>query len=245
MFPACTDWDRLPQTHTHYEKQICGFNRIKTLLAEGIWQAICTSLTSDIDGIHDLQNRIVRVHIPQVFCHGACRSPLTVSLIRKTEPASKPVKLADGGGMYLLLQPEGSRYWRLDYRFEGKRKTLALGVYPDVSLKEARKRRQSAKALLAEGRDPAAVRKASKSSNKPIINQDQQAFALSSGRLGHNAQWARLMGLDALQPEHTWQEALACVHEQEREEVMAAIRNCLAGHAAFEYECRIGARMAV
>ncbi|MDO9221635.1 MAG: Arm DNA-binding domain-containing protein [Thiobacillus sp.] len=62
-------------------------------------------------------------------------APLTVSLIRKTEPASKPVKLADGGGMYLLLQPEGSRYWRLDYRFEGKRKTLALGVYPDFSLK--------------------------------------------------------------------------------------------------------------
>ncbi|MDO9221636.1 MAG: PAS domain S-box protein, partial [Thiobacillus sp.] len=62
---------------------------------------------------------------------------------------------------------------------------------------------------------------------------------LSSGRLGHNAQWARLMGLNPLQPEHTWQEALACVHEQEREEVMAAIRNCLAGHAAFEYECRI------
>ena len=178
-------------------------------------------------------------------------TPLTVGLIRKTKPASKPVKLTDGGGMYLLLQPEGSRYWRLDYRFEGKRKTLALGVYPDVSLKEARKRRHAARTLLAEGLDPAAVRKASKSNHKPIVNPDQHAFALaisgegrwdwdlSSGRIGHNAQWARLMGLDARQSEHTWQEALACVHEREREDVMAAIRNCLAGHADFEYECRI------
>ncbi|MDP3137890.1 MAG: PAS domain S-box protein [Burkholderiaceae bacterium] len=172
-------------------------------------------------------------------------------MIRKTQPASKPVKLTDGGGMYLLLQPEGSRYWRLDYRFEGKRKTLALGVYPDVSLKEARKRRHAARTLLAEGLDPAAVRKASKSNHPPIFNPDQHAFTLaisgegrwdwdlSSGRIGHNAQWARLMGLDERQSKHTWQEALACVHEQEREEVMAAIRNCLAGHADFEYECRI------
>ncbi|MBU4500777.1 MAG: Arm DNA-binding domain-containing protein, partial [Gammaproteobacteria bacterium] len=111
-------------------------------------------------------------------------TPLTIGLIRKTKPASKPVKLTDGGGMYLLLQPEGSRYWRLDYRFEGKRKTLALGVYPDVSLKEARKRRHAARTLLAEGLNPAAVRKASKSNHHPIINPDQHAFALAIGGEG-------------------------------------------------------------
>ena len=86
-------------------------------------------------------------------------APLNESLIRQAKPADKPVKLTDGGGMYLLLRPDGSRYWRLDYRFGGKRKTLALGVYPEVSLAEARRRRNTAKSLLAEGRDPAAVKK--------------------------------------------------------------------------------------
>lgn len=53
---------------------------------------------------------------------------LADSLIRQAKAADKPVKLADGGGLYLLLQPDGSRYWRLGCRFDGKRKTLALGV---------------------------------------------------------------------------------------------------------------------
>jgi diguanylate cyclase (GGDEF)-like protein/PAS domain S-box-containing protein len=87
-------------------------------------------------------------------------SHLTDSLIRQAKPADKPLKLADGGGMYLLLRPDGSRYWRLDYRYGSKRKTLALGVYPEVSLAEARRRRNTAKTLLARGEDPAAVKKA-------------------------------------------------------------------------------------
>ncbi len=86
-------------------------------------------------------------------------TPLTDSRIRQAKPADRPVKLADGGGMYLLLRPDGSRYWRLDYRFGGKRKTLALGVYPEVGLAEARRRRNAAKSLLMEGQDPAAVKK--------------------------------------------------------------------------------------
>lgn len=178
-------------------------------------------------------------------------SALTDSLIRQAKAADKPIKLADGGGMYLLLRPEGSRYWRLDYRFDGRRKTLALGVYPEVTLAAARKRRQAAKALLAEGQDPGVMRKADKAGHKPLIEQDRQAYALaisgegvwdwevSSGQVRHNAQWARLMGLDERQLEHTWQETLACLHEQEREGVMAAIQSCLAGKTTFEYEHRI------
>jgi len=65
----------------------------------------------------------------------------------------KQTKLADGGGLYLLVKPQG-KYWRLDYRFADKRKTMALGVYPTVSLKNARKAREAAKELLSQGIDP-------------------------------------------------------------------------------------------
>jgi diguanylate cyclase (GGDEF)-like protein/PAS domain S-box-containing protein len=85
---------------------------------------------------------------------------LTDSRIRQVKAVDKPIKLADGGGMHLLIRPDGSRSWRLDYHFEGKRKTLALGAYPEVTLAEARRRRRAAKALLAEGRDPGAEQQA-------------------------------------------------------------------------------------
>ena len=87
---------------------------------------------------------------------------LTDTAIRTTKPQEKPVKLTDGKGLYLLLNPNSSRWWRLDYRFSGKRKTLSLGVYPDVSLKEARERRDEARKLLANGVDPSEHRKAQK-----------------------------------------------------------------------------------
>lgn len=58
--------------------------------------------------------------------------PLTDTECKTAAPGEKPRKLADSGGMYLLVQPDGKKYWRLDYRFAGKRKTLALGVYPGV-----------------------------------------------------------------------------------------------------------------
>lgn len=87
---------------------------------------------------------------------------LTDTAIRKTKPSAKPLKLSDGLGMYLLVKPDGGRYWRLDYRHSGKRKTLALGVYPEVSLADARERRASARKLLANDIDPCAARKESK-----------------------------------------------------------------------------------
>lgn len=87
---------------------------------------------------------------------------LTDTAIRNAKPTDKPVKLTDGGGLYLLLKPNGSRWWRLDYRFDGKRKTLSMGVYPDVGLKDARAKRDEARKLLANGIDPSENRKAQK-----------------------------------------------------------------------------------
>ena len=182
---------------------------------------------------------------------GRTAASLTESRIRQAKAADKPIKMADGGGMYLLVRPDGSRYWRLDYRFGGKRKTLALGVYPEISLREARKRRGAAKALLDEGKDPGAERKANKPGSRPAIDRDEQAYALAiigegvwdwdltSGRVRHNAQWARLMCLNEHTLEHTWQEALTCLQEPERAAVMTAIQNCLAGKTPFECEHRI------
>lgn len=90
--------------------------------------------------------------------------PLTDTAIRNSKPGPKPTKMSDGGGLYLLLNPNGSRWWRLDYRFLGKRKTLSMGVYPDVSLKDARSRRDDARKLLAAEVDPGENRKAVKAS---------------------------------------------------------------------------------
>jgi integrase len=80
--------------------------------------------------------------------------PLTDVACRNAKPAEKPRKLADSGNLYLLVQPNGSRLWRMNYRYEGKQKTLAFGRYPEIGLGEARRRRDAAKALLEEGRDP-------------------------------------------------------------------------------------------
>ena len=88
--------------------------------------------------------------------------PLTDTAIRTAKPTDAARKMADEKGLYLLLQPTGGKLWRYDYRFEGKRKTLALGSYPDVSLKAARERLGDARTLLTDGVDPSINRKAQK-----------------------------------------------------------------------------------
>jgi len=80
---------------------------------------------------------------------------LTDLKIRKTKPESKPFKLSDGGGLYLQINPSGSKLWRQKYRYMGKEKLLSHGPYPEVSLSEARIKRNKAKAVLTEGSDPA------------------------------------------------------------------------------------------
>lgn len=84
--------------------------------------------------------------------------PLSDPAIKKAKPAEKPYKLADEKGLYLLVNSAG-KYWRMDYRFAGKRKTLALGVYPDVTLARAREKRDEARKLLDNDTDPGAARK--------------------------------------------------------------------------------------
>src|SRR5262249_37765116 len=74
----------------------------------------------------------------------------------------KPYKLADGEGLFLLVMPSGSKYWRMKYFFGGKEKTLALGVYPDVALADARDGRARARKLLAAGKDPREAKKENK-----------------------------------------------------------------------------------
>lgn len=81
-------------------------------------------------------------------------SKLTATAVKQSKGQAKPVKLPDGGGMYLLVNPSGTKYWRYNYRFAGKRKTLAMGVYPDTSLAEARKLHQAARETLAKDIDP-------------------------------------------------------------------------------------------
>jgi integrase len=91
---------------------------------------------------------------------------LTDTAIRSIKAGPKPQKLSDGGGLHLFVPSTGSRLWRLQYRFDGKQKTLALGSYPDITLKLARERRDAAKSLLSEGVDPSAQRKIDRLSSK-------------------------------------------------------------------------------
>lgn len=88
--------------------------------------------------------------------------PLSETAIRQAKPGPRPIKVFDGRGLYMLLSPSGTRCWRFKYRFEGREKLLALGVYPDVSLKLARDRREEARQQIASGVDPSVKRQAEK-----------------------------------------------------------------------------------
>lgn len=80
---------------------------------------------------------------------------LTDTAIRTAKPRDKEYKLSDSGGLYLLVTPAGGKLWRLKFRVDGKERKLAIGRYPEISLAEARKQRDTARAKLAEGADPA------------------------------------------------------------------------------------------
>lgn len=103
--------------------------------------------------------------------------PLTDVKVRKAKPGLKTLRLSDERGLYLEIAPSGGKWWRLKYRFEGKEKRLSLGVYPDVSLGEARARRDKARELLAKGVDPSANRKAQKSARADLAANTFEVIA--------------------------------------------------------------------
>lgn len=88
--------------------------------------------------------------------------PLTDAKVRTAKSKEKPYKLTDERGMYLYIAPGGGKLWRFNYAFDGKQKTLALGPYPEISLADARERREEARKLLANGVDPGNIKKAQK-----------------------------------------------------------------------------------
>lgn len=102
---------------------------------------------------------------------------LTDTAIKAAKPADKAVKMTDGDGLYLLIHPNGGKWWRFDYRFDGKRKTLSMGVYPEVSLRDARDRRDDARRKIANQIDPGEHRKANKNARADAVANSFETVA--------------------------------------------------------------------
>lgn len=121
----------------------------------------------------------VSLAVAPLTATGVTAMPLTDSAIRNAKPKDRQYKLTDGSSLYLLITPKGGKWWRLDYRFKGKRKTLSMGVYPDVSLKAARDRRSTARKQLVDGINPSEARKATKASQSGA--DSLEAVAVNGG----------------------------------------------------------------
>ena len=104
--------------------------------------------------------------------------PLTDTMLRNLKSDGTPAKLADSEGLYLYLSASGGKLWRMDYRYAGKRKTLSFGAYPAVSLKDARRKRDKAKELLANDIDPGAQKKAAKEEAEAAAREQALTFAV-------------------------------------------------------------------
>lgn len=117
--------------------------------------------------------------IPPTNCGEAMPSKdtLTERAIRAAKPSKKPHKLFDGGGLFLLISPANARYWRLKYRLDGKERLIAFGVYPEVSLAEAREARDAARKQIAQGTDPSEVRQAAKAARRTAAENTFEAVA--------------------------------------------------------------------
>ncbi len=141
--------------------------------------------------------------------------PLTDTAIRAAKPGPTPIKLADERGLFLLLQPSGGKLWRLKYRFDGKEKKLSLGRYPDVGLREARRRRDEARAKIAAGVNPGAEKRKAKvkealdaSSTFEAVANEYLAKAEREGREAvtiKKSRWLLSLMLSALGPKHVAQ----------------------------------------
>ncbi|WP_312449372.1 tyrosine-type recombinase/integrase [Mixta calida] len=116
--------------------------------------------------------------------------PLTDTKVKNAKPAEKPVKLTDGFGLYLLVHPNGSKYWQLGYRFEAKQKVFSIGVYPAVSLADARQRRDEAKKLLASGIDPSAKKQADNKSFQEKRNNTRAFKTVAKSWFATKTSWS-------------------------------------------------------
>lgn len=103
---------------------------------------------------------------------------LSAQQIQTAKPKDKEYKLSDERGLYLLVKPNGSRYWRMKYRFAGKEKKLSIGIYPDISLSDARIKRDEARKLLAEGYDPSEQKKLEKLAKKITVENTFKSIAI-------------------------------------------------------------------
>jgi hypothetical protein len=117
---------------------------------------------------------------------------LTDVAIRNAKPGAKPVKMTDGGGMFLLVTPAGGKLWRLKYRLDGKEKLLAIGAYPEISLGEARRRREEARELIAIGKDPS--REKQRESARPYTGGGQVPDYLRRILREAATGWAKRLG---------------------------------------------------
>jgi len=106
----------------------------------------------------------------------AATQPLTNASIKAAKPTEKLYKLSDGGGLYLAISPNGGKSWRLKYRFNNKEKTYSIGKYPAISLQDARKKREEAKTLLANGIDPSQQKQEIKQQKKKEDEKKEHTF---------------------------------------------------------------------
>src|SRR5690606_22767920 len=130
--------------------------------------------------------------------------PLSFQAVKNAKPREKPYKLTDGQGLYLLVQPSGTKLWRLNYRYAGRHKTLAIGVDPEVGLGEARERREAARKALRDGLDPSALKKAARAATvDPEAPKTERTFeevgrawmAVRRKRWTSATSWARVQSL--------------------------------------------------
>jgi hypothetical protein len=109
--------------------------------------------------------------------------PLTDTKCRNAKGQIKPRKLSDGGGLHLLINPDGAKYWRLAYRWRGKQRTLAVGVYPAIGLMEARAARDEAKRNLAADIDPSVVKQERKRAARIATDNTLRASGTKTGKV--------------------------------------------------------------
>jgi len=107
----------------------------------------------------------------------AIKDKLTDTAIKAARARTKPYKLFDGGGLYLLIRPDGKRYWRLKYYVAGKEKLISLGVYPRVTLKTARRRATDAHAQIDDGQDPSVHRQEAKAARRSAAENTFEAVS--------------------------------------------------------------------